>query len=84
MKHIRTKPTLGSSKYSAYVRISDVFGFFQSSFSAVVDSMVQSGRATSDEAALVREMKGRRENFGRYKANWPRTSFLERICDLLY
>ena len=26
--------------------------------------MVQRGRATSDEAAFVREMKGRRENFG--------------------
>jgi hypothetical protein len=51
------------AKYSARIRIYDVFGFFQSSFSAVVDGMVQSGRATSDEAAFVRKMKGRRENF---------------------
>jgi hypothetical protein len=59
------KPSQGGrSKYSASIRIYDVFGFWGSSFSAVVDSMVQSGRATSDEAAFVREMKGRRENFG--------------------
>jgi hypothetical protein len=54
----------GRLKHSAHIRIYDVFGFFSSSFSAVVDSMVQSGRATADEAALVREMKGRRDNFG--------------------
>ena len=53
----------GRLDYSAHIRIYDVFGFFSSSFSAVVDSMVESGRATADEAALVREMKGRRENF---------------------
>jgi hypothetical protein len=59
------KPSQGGrSKYSASIRIYDVFGFWGSSFSAVVDSMVQSGRATSDEAAFVREMKGQRENFG--------------------
>ena len=53
----------GRLKYSAHIRIYDVFGFFASSFSAVVDSMVQSGRATDEEAAFIREMKGRRENF---------------------
>jgi hypothetical protein len=59
------KPSRGGrSKYSAHIRIYDAFGFFGSSFSAVVDSMVQSGRATGDEAALIRKMKGRRENFG--------------------
>jgi hypothetical protein len=54
----------GSINALAHIRIYDVLGFFGSSFSAVVDSMVQSGRATSYEAAFVREMKGRRENFG--------------------
>jgi hypothetical protein len=59
------KPSQGGrSKYSARIRIYDVFGFWGSSFSAVVGSMVQSGRATSDEDAFVREMKARRENFG--------------------
>jgi hypothetical protein len=59
------KPSRGGrTKYSLRIKIYDVFGFFQSSFSAVVDSMVQSsGRASSDEATFVREMKGRRENF---------------------
>jgi hypothetical protein len=58
------KPLQTKFKDLPHIRIYDVFGFFQSSFSAVVDSMVQSGLATADEAALVREMKGRRENFG--------------------
>jgi hypothetical protein len=51
-------------KYSEHIRIYDVFGFFGSSLSAVVDSMVQNGRATDDEAAFIRKMKGQRENFG--------------------
>jgi hypothetical protein len=48
---------------SAHIRIFDVFGFFQSSFSAVTDSMVDSGRATKDEADYMRVMKGRRDEF---------------------
>ena len=42
---------------SAHIQIYDVFGFFQSSFSAVVDSMVESGRATQEEADFIRSMK---------------------------
>ncbi|MGB9166378.1 MAG: hypothetical protein WCC41_18345, partial [Rhodomicrobium sp.] len=48
---------------SAHVRIFDVFGFFQSSFSAVTDSMVQSGRATKEEADFMRVMNDRRGGF---------------------
>jgi hypothetical protein len=48
---------------AAHVRIYDVFGFFQSSFSAVVDSMVSSGRATKNEADFIAEMKDRRDQF---------------------
>ena len=48
---------------SAHIQIYDVFGFFQSSFSAVVDSMVESGRATQEEADFIRSMKSKRSNF---------------------
>jgi hypothetical protein len=48
---------------SAHIQIYDVFGFFQSSFSAVVDSMVESGRATQEEADFIRLMKNKRSNF---------------------
>jgi hypothetical protein len=48
---------------SAHTRIYDVFGFFQSSFSAVVKSMVDSGRATKEEADFIAEMKDRRDQF---------------------
>ena len=48
---------------SAHIQIYDVFGFFQSSFSAVVDSMVESGRATQEEAEFIRSMKDKRSNF---------------------
>jgi hypothetical protein len=48
---------------SAHIRIYDVYGFFQSSFGAVVKSMVDSGRATTDEADFIGEMKGRRDQF---------------------
>jgi hypothetical protein len=48
---------------SAHNRIYDVFGFFQSSFSAVVKSMVDGGRATKDEADFIAEMKDRRDQF---------------------
>lgn len=48
---------------SAHIRIYDVFGFFQCSFSAVAKSMVDSGRATTDEADFIAEMKGRRDQF---------------------
>ena len=43
--------------------IYDVFGFFQSSFSAVVKSMVDSGRATKEEADFIAAMKDRRDQF---------------------
>ena len=48
---------------SSYIRVYDVFGFFQSSFSAVVQSMVESERASSDEAAFIATMKDRRDQF---------------------
>lgn len=48
---------------SAHIEIYDVFGFFQSSFSAVVDSMVARGRATKDEADFIRSMKSKRSDF---------------------
>jgi hypothetical protein len=48
---------------SAHVRIYDVFGFFQSSFSAVVKSMVDSGRAIKEEADFIAEMKEKRDQF---------------------
>jgi hypothetical protein len=48
---------------SAHIRIYDVFGFFQSSFSAVVKSMVDTGRATKDEADFIAGMKDKRDQF---------------------
>ncbi len=58
------EPYLGNKlNTSAHIRIYDVFGFFQSSFSAVVKSMVDSGRATTDEADFIAAMKGRRDQF---------------------
>jgi hypothetical protein len=58
------KPYRGKKLHtSAHIRVYDVFGFFQSSFSAVVKSMVDSGRATTDEADFVAEMKDRRDQF---------------------
>jgi hypothetical protein len=58
------QPYLGKKLHTtAHIRIYDVFGFFQSSFSAVVDSMVGSGRATRDEADFIAKMKARRDQF---------------------
>ena len=58
------KPYRGKKLHTtAHVRIYDVFGFFQSSFSAVVKSMVDSGRATKEEADFIAEMKDRRDQF---------------------
>ena len=58
------KPYRGKKLHtSAHIRIYDVFGFFQSSFSAVVKSMVDSGRATKEEADFIAEMKDRRDQF---------------------
>lgn len=48
---------------TAHIRIYDAFGFFQSSFSDVVDSMVKTGRATKKEADFIAEMKGQRDKF---------------------
>jgi hypothetical protein len=48
---------------SSHIRIYDVFGFFQWSFSTVVKSIVGSGRASPDEAAFIAAMKDRREQF---------------------
>jgi hypothetical protein len=53
----------GRLKSSAHIRIYDVFGFFDSSFSAVVKSMVDRGRATKDEADFIGVMKDRRDDF---------------------
>ena len=47
----------------AHVKIYDVFGFFQCSFSAVVKSMVENGRATQEEADFIATMKDRRDRF---------------------
>jgi hypothetical protein len=59
-----TKPYNGKRlNASAHIEIYDVFGFFQSSFSAVVDSMVESGRATQEEADFIRSMKNKRSDF---------------------
>ena len=58
------KPYRGKKLHtSAHIRIYDVFGFFQSSFSAVVKSMVDSGRATKEEADFIAAMKDRRDQF---------------------
>jgi len=58
------KPYRGKKLHtSAHIRIYDVFGFFQSSFSAVVKSMVDSGRATKEEADFIARMKDRRDQF---------------------
>ena len=58
------RPYCGKKLHTtAHIRVYDVFGFFQSSFSAVVDSMVGSGRATMDEAEFIAAMKGRRDQF---------------------
>ena len=53
----------GKLRSSAHIRIYDVFGFFQSSFSAVIKSMVDSGRATPEEAGFIAAMKDRRDQF---------------------
>lgn len=53
----------GKLHTSTHVRIYDAFGFFQSSFSAVTDSMVESGRATKEEADFMRTMKDKRPIF---------------------
>ena len=67
------KPYRGKKLYtSAHVRIYDVFGFFQSSFSAVVDSMVSSGRATQEEADFIAKMKEKRDQFANVRI--PRQS----------
>ena len=58
------KPYSGKKLHTtAHIRIYDVFGFFQSSFSAVVKSMVDSGRATKEEADFIAEMKEKRDQF---------------------
>jgi len=58
------QPYLGKKLHTtAHIRIYDVFGFFQSSFSAVANSMVDSGRATVKEAGFIAAMKARREKF---------------------
>ena len=60
------RPYLGNKLHTtAHIRIYDVFGFFQSSFSAVVKSMVDSGRATQEEADFIATMKDRRNQFAR-------------------
>ncbi len=58
------QPYLGKKLHTtAHIRIYDVFGLFQSSFSAVVKSMVDSGRATQEEADFIAAMKDRRDQF---------------------
>ena len=58
------KPYSGKKLHTtAHIRIYDAFGFFQSSFSAVVNSMVKSGRATKEEADFITEMKNQRDKF---------------------
>jgi hypothetical protein len=58
------KPYRGKKLHTtAHIRIYDVFGFFQSSFSSVVDSMVATGRATKEEAEFIADMKAQRDKF---------------------
>jgi hypothetical protein len=58
------KPYRGKKLHtSAHIRIFDVFGFFQCSFSAVVKSMVDSGRASKEEADFIAAMKDTRDQF---------------------
>ena len=58
------QPYLGKKLHTtAHIRIYDVFGFFQSSFSAVVKSMVDSGRAIKEESDFIAAMKDRRDQF---------------------
>jgi hypothetical protein len=60
----REKPYRGKKlNTSAHIKIYDVYGFFNSSFSAVVKSMVDSGRATKEEAQFIAKMKDRRAQF---------------------
>jgi hypothetical protein len=49
--------------HTSHIRIYDVFGFFDSSFSTVVKSMVDNGRATKEEADFIAAMKDRRDYF---------------------
>jgi DNA polymerase elongation subunit (family B) len=59
-----SKPYRGKKLHtSAHIRIYDVFGFFQSSFSAVATSMVENGRATREEADFLIAMKDKRSKF---------------------
>jgi hypothetical protein len=59
------KPYLGRKlRTSVHIRIYDVYGFFQSSFSAVANSMADSGRATKEEADSLQKMKSKRSEFG--------------------
>ena len=53
----------GKINKDAHIRIYDAFGFFQSSFTAVVDSMVKSGRASKPEADFLSSMKDKRDEF---------------------
>lgn len=55
--------------HTSHIRIYDVFGFFQSSFSAVVKSMVESGRASPEEAAFIAAMKDKRDQFANEDIN---------------
>ena len=59
----QAKTVRGISTHRRTSAIYDVFGFFQSSFSAVVQSMVESGRASTDEADFIATMKDRRDQF---------------------
>jgi hypothetical protein len=43
---------------TAHIRIYASFGFFQSSFSDVVDSMAKTGRATKKEADFITDDEG--------------------------
>ena len=61
--YVRGKDGFQHIDASAHIRIYDVFGFFQSSFSAVVKSMVGSGRSTKEEVDFIAAMKDKRDQF---------------------
>ena len=59
------KPYGGDGKINAcqFINIYDTFGFFQTSFSSIVNDMVNNGKATQPEADFIRVMKGKRDTF---------------------
>jgi len=62
IKKIETQPD-GTVKVLKKITIYDVFGFYQSSFAKVVESLVPLGLATQEEVESIKRDKARREQF---------------------